>query len=90
MTTLSSLKTFFPQLREAAALIQVDNLKPGNILVSVENSLVSVPLTENGVAEVIVGNGDGSSKAYNSKQSMRLLIKLIEGKKVREEGVERR
>ena len=62
MTTLSSFNTFFPQLSGLIVLIQEDNLRSGNILVSVKNTLVSVPLTEDGVAEVIVGNENGSSK----------------------------
>ena len=62
MTTLSSFNTFFPQLSGFTYLIQEDELRSGNILVSVENTLVTVPLTENGVAEVIVGNENGSSK----------------------------
>ena len=65
MTTLSSFKTFFPRLSGIIRLIQEDELKPGNILVSVANTLVSVPLTKDGVAEVIVGNENGSSKTYN-------------------------
>ena len=76
MTTLSSFNTFFPQLSGIIRLIQEDELKPGNILVSVANTLVSVPLTKDGVAEVIVGNENGSSKTYNNIDNSCLKVLL--------------